>query len=43
MFLQFEALRAIEDMAAHPNTTFLMFPFSKNGNSPVIMMPDTAK
>jgi hypothetical protein len=43
MFLQFEALRAIEDMAGHPNTTFLMFPFSKNGNSPVIMMPDTAK
>ncbi len=43
MFLQFEALRAIEDMAGHANTTFLMFPFSKNGNSPVIMMPDTAK
>jgi uncharacterized protein (DUF2164 family) len=41
MFLQFEALRAIEDMATHPNTTFLMFPFTKNGNSPVIMMPDT--
>jgi len=43
MFLQFEALRAIEDMAGHPNTTFLMFPFSKSGNSPVIMMPDTTK
>lgn len=41
MFLQFEALRAIEEMATHPNTTFLMFPFSKNGNAPVIMMPDT--
>ena len=41
MFLQFEALRAIEDMANHPNTTFLMFPFSKNGNAPVIMMPTT--
>jgi hypothetical protein len=41
MFLQFEALRAIEDMAGHPNTTFLMFPFGKNGNNPVIMMPDT--
>jgi regulator of protease activity HflC (stomatin/prohibitin superfamily) len=41
IFLQFEALRAIEDMAGHPNTTFLMFPFGKNGNSPVIMMPDT--
>ncbi len=41
MFLQFEALRAIEDMAGHPNTTFLMFPFSKTGNAPVIMMPDT--
>ncbi len=41
MFLQFEALRAIEDMAAHPNTTFLMFPYTKSGNAPVIMMPDT--
>lgn len=41
MFLQFEALRAIEDMAGHPNTSFLMFPFTKNGNAPVIMMPDT--
>ncbi len=41
MFLQFEALRAIEDMASHPNTTFLMFPYTKNGNAPVIMMPDT--
>jgi uncharacterized protein (DUF2164 family) len=41
MFLQFEALRAIEDMAGHPNTTFLMFPYAKNGNAPVIMMPDT--
>jgi uncharacterized protein (DUF2164 family) len=41
MFLQFEALRAIEDMAGHPNTTFLMFPYTKNGNAPVIMMPDT--
>lgn len=41
MFLQFEALRAIEDMAGHPNTTFLLFPISKNGNAPVIMMPDT--
>ncbi len=41
MFLQFEALRAIEDMAGHPNTTFLMFPYSKNGNPPVIMMPET--
>ncbi len=39
MFLQFEALRAIEDMAGAPNTTFLMFPFSKTGNSPVIMLP----
>src|SRR5258706_12863752 len=43
MFLQFEALRAIAEMASHPSTTFLMFPFSKNGNSPVIMMPDTTK
>jgi len=42
MFLQFEALRAIEEMAGIP-TQFLMFPFSKSGNSPVIMMPDTTK
>lgn len=41
LFLQFEALRAIEDMAGHPNTTFLMFPTNKSGNAPVIMMPDT--
>jgi uncharacterized protein (DUF2164 family) len=41
MFLQFEALRAIEDMAGHTNTTFLMFPYAKNGNPPVIMMPET--
>lgn len=37
MFLQFEALRAIEDLAGSTNTTFLVMPFSKNGNSPVIM------
>ena len=43
MFLQFEALRAIEEMATHTNTTFLMFPYAKNGNAPVIMMPDTTK
>jgi uncharacterized protein (DUF2164 family) len=41
MFLQFEALRAIEDMAGSPNTTFLMFPFSKSGNAPVVMIPET--
>jgi len=40
MFLQFEALRAIEEMAGHPNTTFLMFPLGKNGTSPVIMLPE---
>jgi hypothetical protein len=37
MFLQFEALRAIEELAGSKNTTFLVMPFSKNGNSPVIM------
>jgi hypothetical protein len=40
MFLQFEALRAIEEMGGTPNTTFIMMPFSKGGTPPLIMMPD---
>jgi len=37
MFLQFEALRAIEQLAGSPNTTFLVMPLSQDGASPVIM------
>jgi hypothetical protein len=37
MFLQFEALRAIEELAGAPNTTFLMMPIAPNGSSPIIM------
>jgi hypothetical protein len=37
MFLQFEALRAIEEIAGSPNTTFMIMPISRNGTSPVIM------
>lgn len=37
MFLQFEALRAIEELAGAPNTTFLMMPIGKDGSSPIIM------
>jgi SPFH domain / Band 7 family len=40
MFLQFEALRAIEEMGGAPNTTFLMMPLAKGGASPLIMIPD---
>ena len=44
MFLQFEALRAIEGLSNAPNTTFLMFPFGKNGTgSPTIMLPSEGK
>ena len=42
MFLQFEALRAIEELATAPNTTFMIMPFSKNGGAPVIMQLDGA-
>lgn len=42
IFLQFEALRAIEELAGAPNTTFLIMPIGKNGNSPIIMqIPET--
>jgi len=37
IFLQFEALRAIEQLAGSTNTTFLVTPYSKGGTSPVIM------
>jgi hypothetical protein len=37
MFLQFEALRAIEELASAPNTTFMIMPLNKQGASPVIM------
>jgi len=37
MFLQYKALQAIEDMAASPNTTFLVMPYSENGNQPMIL------
>jgi hypothetical protein len=41
MFLQFEALRALEELAGAPNTTFLMMPLGPNGASPVIMNMET--
>jgi len=37
IFLQFEALRAIEDLSGAQNTTFLVMPFSEKGGAPVIM------
>lgn len=40
MFLQFEALRAIEEMGGAPNTTFIMMPYSKGGSSPLVMIPE---
>jgi hypothetical protein len=40
MFLQFEALRAIEELAGSANTTFMMMPLSKNGSGPIVMIPD---
>lgn len=40
VFLQFEALRAIEEMGGAPNTTFVMTPFSKGGQVPLVMIPE---
>jgi hypothetical protein len=40
MFLQLEALNAIEQLAGTPNTTFLVVPFSAQGNAPIIMNLD---
>jgi len=37
MFLQYEALGALEELADSQNTTFVVAPFSKNGSSPMIM------
>jgi hypothetical protein len=41
MFLQFEALRAIEEMAGATNITFIMTPLGGGASAPVIMIPDT--
>lgn len=44
MFLQFEALRAIEELATAPNTTFMIMPIGKTGTAPVIMqLPEKSK
>jgi len=40
MFLQFEALNAMEELAGSSNTTFMVMPFSKNGNAPIILSID---
>lgn len=40
MFLQYEALGAIEALAGAPNTTFMIMPFSKDANAPLIMSLD---
>jgi hypothetical protein len=37
MFVQYEALKAVETLAGSKNTTFLVMPFGKGGQSPVIM------
>ncbi len=41
MYLQYEALQAIEQLATSNNTTFLIVPFGKSGMSPIIMNMDT--
>ncbi len=40
MFLQYEALRAIEQLSGSQNTTFVVTPYSANGTSPIIMSLD---
>ena len=40
MFLQYEALRAIELLAGSENTTFVVVPFGADGVSPIIMNLD---
>ena len=40
MYLQYEALGAIEELGGSTNTTFLVMPFSKTGGSPIIMSLD---
>jgi len=37
MFLQYEALGAVELLANSPNTTFVVMPMGKDGSSPIIM------
>jgi regulator of protease activity HflC (stomatin/prohibitin superfamily) len=37
MFLQFDALRAMEELAGSKNTTFMIMPFAEDGQAPVIM------
>jgi hypothetical protein len=37
MFVQYEALKAVEKLAGSKNTTFVVTPFSQSGNSPMIM------
>ncbi len=40
MFVQYEALRAIERLATSKNTTFVLSPIGKDGSSPMIMSLD---
>ncbi|MCP4448112.1 MAG: hypothetical protein GY811_22665 [Myxococcales bacterium] len=37
MYLQFDAIRALEDLADSKNTNFLIMPLSSDGSSPVIL------
>jgi len=37
MFVQYEALKAVEQLAGSKNTTFIVMPYGKNGNTPLIM------
>ena len=37
MYLQYEALGAIEELGKAPNNTFLVVPYSETGSSPLIM------
>ena len=43
LYLQYEALGAMEQLAGAPNTTFVVVPYSKGGNAPLIMNMDGAK
>lgn len=38
MYLQYEAIQAIDELADSENTTFLLMPFSKDGKTPPIIM-----
>ncbi len=37
MFVQYEALKAVEQLAGSKNTTFVVMPYGKNGGQPIIM------